>query len=727
MVRRLLVGVAVFVLCAPALGLDSGDPEFDRLLFVKRPAYNSSHFYTDFIDGCAKSFSSDNGIYILDLNTGAVTSLVTSQTMPGEDGIFGRFDLSFDAQKVVFDYKPSIESGFRVWEIGVDGSGLRQLTSDPPDERERIAKYDLSDQGGTSTSYNHHTDDMHPCYLPDGGICFTSTRCEHQILSDAGYFTTAVLHRMDADGGNIEQLSHSPNSELSPTMMNDGRILYTRWEHLDKGYASVASLWSMHPDGTRSVEIFGNDHSLPPAFLCGRTVANVKNMFICVGAPYSKAGYGTVIRLDITKDIRTRDPLTYVTPVEVRDESGWSFSVDARWKSDEEGRGGRLYADPYPLSENLFLVSCKYDPDARWDDPDAYGLYLLDESGNHELIHEDGGSSCWQPMPLRPRAKPIVIPSVRIPSLASENLALCVVSDIYRGMDNVERRTVKYIRINEQVPRPWGAYRISLWNPSSFPCVAKDAHLGLKVQHGIVPVERDGSAYFTVPANRNIFFQALDENFMEVQRERSYVSYRSGEFRTCIGCHEKTGHAPMWKINPDAMTVRAMMREPSTPGPQPGEETGKRVLHYPTDIQPILDKHCVCCHSAEDPQGGLDLSGTLTDMFSVSYENLLDGDLVQHIDESEAGGAAHAEYLPPLSLGSRVSRLTEMVRSRHGGVSLPHGELVKLTTWIDSNCQYYGSYYGRRLLQYKEHPNFRPDPTFEQAVNPSPPLPDDER
>ena len=183
----------------------------------------------------------------------------------------------------------------------------------------------------------------------------------------------------------------------------------------------------------------------------------------------------------------------------------------------------------------------------------------------------------------------------------------------------------------------------------------------------------------------------------------------------------------MWSINPDAMTVRAMMREPSTPGPQPGEETGKRVLHYPTDIQPILDKHCVCCHSAEDPQGGLDLSGTLTDMFSVSYEALINSGLVSHINESEAGGAAHAEYLPPLSLGSRVSRLTEMVRSRHGGVSLPHGELVKLTTWIDSNCQYYGSYYGRRLLQYKEHPNFRPDPTFEQAVNPSPPLPDDER
>jgi hypothetical protein len=726
MLKILVASIAVFVLCAPALGLDSSDLDFDELLFVKRPTYDSSHFYTDFIDGCDGSFSSENGIYILDLDTGTVTSLVTNQAMPGENGIFGRFDLSFDAQKVVFDYKPSIESGFRIWEIGIDGTGLRQLTSDPPDEQTRVAKYDLSKHGGTSATYNHHTDDMHPCYLPDGGICFTSTRCEHQILSDAGYFTTAVLHRMDGDGGNMEQLTNSPGSEFSPTVMNDGRILYTRWEHVDKGYANVASLWSMHPDGTRSVEIFGNNHSLPPAFLCGRTVPNVKNMFICVGAPYSKAGYGTVIRLDITKDIRTRDPLTYVTPVEVRDESGWSFSVDAQWKSDEEGRGGRLYADPYPLSESLYLVSCKYDPGDSWDAPDAYGLYLVDESGNHELINEVAGSSCWQPMPLRPRAKPVAIPSVRIPSLASENLALCVVSDIYRGMDNVERRTVKYIRINEQVPRPWGAHRINLWNPS-FPSVAKNAHLGLKVQHGIVPVERDGSAYFTVPANRNIFFQALDENFMEVQRERTYVSYRAGEFRTCVGCHEKTGHAPMWKINPDVKTVRAMMREPSTPGPQPGEETGKRVLHYPTDIQPILDNHCVSCHSAEDPQGDLDLSGTLTDMFSVSYENLLDRDLVQHIDESEAGGAAHAEYLPPLSLGSRVSRLTEMLRSRHGGVSLPHGEIVKLTTWIDSNCQYYGSYYGRRLLQYKEHPNFRPDPTFEQAVGPSPPLPDDER
>ncbi|MDP6361564.1 MAG: hypothetical protein QF473_41070, partial [Planctomycetota bacterium] len=180
-------------------------------------------------------------------------------------GIFGRVDLSFDGKRAVFGYKPKVGRGFRIWEVGVDGKGLHQITFDPPDEASRINKYKI-DQ-----AYQHHTDDMHPCYLPDGGICFVSTRCERGVLCDApDLFTTTALYRMDADGGNMEVLSSGPLSEASPSIMNDGRILYTRWEYVDKPDVVIKCLWAVYPDGSGSTEIFGNNITFPDTMLHGR-------------------------------------------------------------------------------------------------------------------------------------------------------------------------------------------------------------------------------------------------------------------------------------------------------------------------------------------------------------------------------------------------------------------------------------------------------------------------
>ena len=123
--------------------------------------------------------------------------------------------------------------------------------------------------------------------------------------------------------------------------------------------------------------------------------------------------------------------------------------------------------------------------------------------------------------------------------LAGVPLAVCVVADVYRGMAGIQRGEVKYIRINEQVPRPWAARR--KWDFHAFHqqhSQVSATNLGLKVQWGIVPVEEDGSAHFYVPADRNVFFQALDGDYQELQRERTYVNYRPGEIRSCVGCHE---------------------------------------------------------------------------------------------------------------------------------------------------------------------------------------------
>ncbi len=287
-----------------------------RIVFIKRQTYQSSHYYTDFIDGC-RYFGGN--LCVLSLADGRVTDLAPSLA----EGIFGRYDLDFDAQRVVFDWKAAPGEGFRIWEVGMDGTGLRQVTFPPSDEPERIAKYWQRDSAflkSRQADYRHHTDDMHPCYLPDGGICFVSTRCERGILCDGpDVLTATTLYRMDRDGGHLQVLSESPVSESSPSVMNDGRVLYTRWEYVDKADVVIKCLWAMRPDGTGSAEVFGNDITFPDTMLHGRAVPGSNHLFAVIGAPHMPAGAGTVIRLNVNYPIRTRQPMTYITPdVDVR-------------------------------------------------------------------------------------------------------------------------------------------------------------------------------------------------------------------------------------------------------------------------------------------------------------------------------------------------------------------------------------------------------------------------
>ena len=261
--------------------------------------------------------------------------------------------------------------------------------------------------------------------------------------------------------------------------------------------------------------------------------------------------------------------MTYITPdVDVRAEGGFWFESNGKW-------GRRLFKDPYPLSSSRFLVSMTPTGDPR--EKTKWGLYALDASGEAALLYQNAALGCFQPMPLRARPVPPVIPSNCDRRAVGKSTALCVVQDVYQGMEGIRRGDVKWIRINEQGPRLWSARRA--WDGDEYDqhyaCISKDASLGLKVQHGVVPIEPDGSAYFAVPADRNLFFQVLDANFMELQRERTYVNYRPGETRSCVGCHETPNLPP----SAQSRTPLALKRPPSVPGPQPGgKERGASAL-----------------------------------------------------------------------------------------------------------------------------------------------------
>ncbi len=700
-------------------------PDVEQILFIRRYTLQSSHYYTDFIDGCVYF---GGQLCLLSLEDGKVTPIVPGPVAGNdlEGGIIGRCNLSFDGKKAVFDYKRKIGEGFRIWEVNLDGTGLRPLTTPPADEVERIAKYRLP----WMKSYLHHTDDMHPCYLPDGGVAFASTRCEHGILCDGpDRLVTSVIYRMDADGGNMQKLSDNSVSESAPSVMNDGRILYTRWEYVDNGSVTNKGLWAMHPDGSGTVEVGGMSIAFPSVFHLGRAIPGRNDLFTCIGAPHMPLGAGTVMLVDSRKDSRTGAAVSYVTKhLDVRHQWGWDtvpegavHPIPPEMQAGRDGRGntdrGPLYMDPYPISEKFFLVA--HNPDKPWNDKKAYGLYLLDENGEVEPFYKDAEYSCWNPIPVREvKTPPRIAPYTRDEGLAKQGLARVVVTDVYRGMDGVERGTIKYLRVNEHVPRHWSARRF--WDNKGTPAdcydqqhsvISKKTHLGLKLQHGIVPVEADGSAHFLVAADRNIFLQALDENYMEVQRERTFVNYRAGETRSCVGCHERASELS------NAVKTRpiAMLREADRPGPQPGEASGARALHYPTDIQPIWDKHCVSCHGGEKTEGKLDLTGEMTTFFNRSYEQLIDKEMQPIIGENHPK-AGNNHYLPPYSLGAHKSKLLPFIGKAHYDVQLTEAERMRVITWLDSNGQFYGGYGGKKNLKYRGEPEFRIVPTFESET-----------
>ena len=680
-----------------------------RLLFVKRYTYNSKHYYDDF-----QHISRWGGnLCELSLGDGKVREIVPE--MAG--GVFDRYDLSYDAKRIVFGYRRPKLEGYRLYEIGVDGKGMRQVTHPPKNEEERIATYGKTTTGDGFyglLGYRFWTDDVHPCYLPDGGLCFASTRSEHGVLcTPAHYLACTNLFRMEVDGTDLRPLSQGALSEFTPTVMEDGRILYNRWEYVYKGIAAVQPLWTMRPDGSGSEEFYGDNITNPGVLWQARQLPGTPGKAVAIGCGHEPFGIGQVLLLDPGKSKRTPESMTSLTP-NVKTE-GLRGLYQERNGVLREDIFGPFYADPYPLSDKFFLVAC--NPDQRYNDQDAYGIYLLDTFGNRVLIYDDPEISCWQPMPLRPRKVPPVLPSQQPERKKQSETATLFVSDIYRGLDGVEPGTVKYLRVMEQIPKPWSAeidpLRGEDRNADGFGghiAVAYYGHIWIAVLRGIVPVEPDGSVCLEVPAGRNLFFQALDEDFMQVQRMRTFVNLEPGETRSCIGCHEHRNQAPPTRL------VSAMNRTPAKLGPQPGE-VAPRPLHYPTDIQPILDRHCVECHNGKDPKAQPDLCGEMTAMFNRSYENLLKDGQVHTIREW-AGltySMQNAEAVLPYEHGSHPSKLIQILREGHYDKELSREEWIKLVTWIDCGAPFYGSYYGRRNLRYKGQPDFRPVPTVESA------------
>ena len=711
--------------------LDSG---IDEVLFLRRYTYNSNHVYTDHVN-C--DWLPGAGFSILDLKTGEVRDLFYNEL---HNGMIQRFDVSYDARKVVFDFKASPFDGYRIYEANLDGTNLHQLTFPTENERELIEKYH-------SGSYLHGTDDLHPCYLPDGGIAFVSTRPQFSVLCDASdNFTVTNLYRMDGNGGNLQPLTFSALNEQSPTVLPDGRIIYHRWEYVDKAAGNAKALWAINPDGTGASEIYGDNITFPESMMYPRSIPDSSNKIVFLGTSHCcpNNAFGTVIVIDTKKNVRDIDTMYYVTDdVRTYHHNGFHFRDESgHYKHDLTGIPGRLFKDPYPISEDLFMVSRK-PAGLVWSAPTGYDLVLLNHQGEETVLFADDNASCWHAFPLQTREVPPIRSSVIDEELAEKNLALCTVTDIYTGMPNVKRGSVKFIRVLEQIPRSWSARKS--WGDDHLGTThahsaVSNGSLSVKIQLGVVPVEEDGSAQFYVPANRAIYFQALDSQFREIQTERTYVNYRPGEKRACVGCHEMQNEAPLLQ---NLVTPIALTKKPSMLGPQFEQTNATFTFDYDRQIQPIWDTHCCSCHKGGEGSAQPDLRGMAQGVYSVSYWNLVKlGDnssqlLGNRAERNEDAASNCIEYIPPYQTGTLSSplgawlfgdtilreaskeaqkELDKLIEvHKDSNINLTVSERLVVANWLDVNVPYHPSYFGKLHEKFQGRIDYRPEVSVEEA------------
>jgi len=646
------------MLAHPALG-------FDKLLFLKRKP-EGGHIY----EGHQQK-NEMMGSSLCVLSPVSPDGKVTDIAPQLAGGLFSRFDLSFDARKVVFGYRTK-DTSFHIYELDIDPStglgvegSLRRLSC--VDDAGKDVVRDHLHKGGSRCVF-HDTD---PVYLPDGRIMFVSTRCKQSVFCFPA--TVTSLYVMDADGRNIRRLSSGPLTEMGPCVLDDGRIAYTRWEYVDKGLGNGQGLWMVRPDGSFVDHLYKNSITRPSGMLSPRSIPGSPR-FVTVGCSHMSRAGGPVILVDTGITKRSTEAMTCITP-----EIGYPCMYTARWAMG-------YFLDPYAFSEKFFLVSHIPGDDAK---NARYGIYALDAWGSRAKLYGDPEISCFQPTPLLPRRRPAEIVSAE-PGGAEEGTMF--IQDVYEGMTGIERGRVKYVRVMGVLPWPWnenGMFRIGL-----------SGNVHRKRVYGVAKVHEDGSAFFKVPAGENIFFQALDEDFMLVQHMPTFINVMAGENRSCIGCHEHRTKAPA--------TARARplaMKHPAQAlAPQPGD-AGPRMVDYAADVQPVLDTHCVGCHGGSNPKARLDLTGVPTASWNRSYESILGRGLVGARDCSF--GRSGYRPAPPLTFGSGVSRLTGRIRNAPCKAKITRAEFVRIVTWIDANTPYYGTYRGKRDLKDKDHPDFR--------------------
>jgi len=614
--------------------------DVDRVVVIRRHEIDATHVYTYHYEG----FRAGGALCVASAHRpqDPPRELVTSPTGQILDA-----DLSYDGGTILFSLRKTQDEGYHLWTIRADGSDLRQLTEGP-------------------------WHDYNGCWLPDGGIAFLSTRAPQ--FAYCWHAPVGIVHRMDPDGSNVRPLSANYLNDFTPYPLDDGRIIYTRWEYVDRPAIPIQSLWTIHPDGTNLSAYFGNRVISPGTFMEARPIPGTEKI-ICTMTGHNGPTRGAIGVIDRTQGLNAQAAIQNVTP---------DVPVPRVNEGNGNTDGSKQYSCPLPLDGIRFLVSARGPVIVRTIEGECQSL-ALPAPGD--------GMQYFSATPIRPRRRPPSIAPAVAP--AAEPFADLYLQDVYAGLEpHVKRGEVVRIRVVRELAK---GVRIDPQYRAfgfQFPVISCGATYAGKRVLGDVPIESDGSAYFRVPAGEPIYFMAIDARGRAIQRMRSFTHLMPGEVQGCVGCHEPRLQSP------PSRRGKAFARPPRDLEPP---EWGVMGFDYSTIVQPVLDRHCVQCHNSIDAPKGIDLSAGKTDYFNVSYDVLAR-------ERQGPRGSPYVNWIPtyngqeqniliidPKSWGSPQSKLAEVVLSGHPDadgkprVDVDDAGRRRILAWIDLNVPYYGT------------------------------------
>lgn len=490
--------------------------------------------------------------------------------------------------------------------------------------------------------------DIEPTYLPDGDIIFVSTRCECWV--NCWSTQVATLHRCKADGSEITKLSANIEHDNTPWVLPNGQIMYTRWEYVDRSQVHFHHLWVMNPDGSRQTVLYGNQTTVfdnPGSCLLidAKPVPWSADTILATYSPGHgrREHAGVPVLISLTDGPDAKEAMKFI----------------------QEPESKNMAYDPVAINRNLFMVSREKD------------LILMNGRGEEQTLFElpkdfmGGDHIIFEPRPVVSRKREPVVSS----HLAeNKDYGTVLLQNVYEGrnMSEIEKGTISDLLILETLRKPINFTGGN--EPLSY-----TGSFTMERIVGTVPVEEDGSAHFKLKADTPYLFIAMDDKGSAVQKMKSFTSVVPGEVVSCIGCHEKRSLAP----KNHGQLPMAMSKESEFPVPV---KNMPDVIDFPRDIQPILDNNCVKCHNPEKRKGGILLTGNRGPVYSHSYFNLM-----AHFQVND--GLNHPYPLnKPGMVGDMYSKIIKKIEHGHGKVQLDDEEILKIRYWINTGALYSGTY-----------------------------------
>lgn len=554
----------------------------DHFVVVKQMQLGGSHYaYTDALaetngDPAPNSeyvFEPGGEMVLLSLtdNGDGTVSTYEEKLLSSSRGVIRDPDVSADGSKILFSYKKTSNDDYHLYEMDLATRQMTQLT------------------------FGSGQSDIEPKYLPSGDIVFSSNRCVQTV--DCWYTPVCNLYILYREQNVIVRVSNDQVHDTYPTVTSDGRVLYTRWDYNDRNQMFVQSLFQMLPDGSNQTEVYGNDIDFPTTLLHSRDIPGADGKYVAIACGHHMPQYGKLVIVDTSIGRNEAAAVSYVFPDKTTSKKN---SVDT-----DIYKEGKIYKYPYALSESAFLVSTaeKYSGTKT-----AFDICLMNTDGETvTLVKGSVSAPASQIVPVKITSRFVKTGSVNY----AETTGSYYVADVYagEGMKGVERGTAKYLRVVELVYREAAiGATVGAGTGSSdpySPIATGNGAWDVKAVLGIVPVEEDGSVFFRVPAKKPVYFQLLDENGCVIQTMRSWSTLQPNEIFSCVGCHEEKNLTATVGTNVTTALLKGEQdlrpdlwmvgnAEYENFDPYKDDAIG---FSYLRQVQTILDKSCVSCHS----------------------------------------------------------------------------------------------------------------------------------